>query len=264
MPVEILSRLGGTTSNAYPPEVYLCHGEAQGILFMRDVCSAAEPMSQLHGAPALGRSGYTATTPHSDISRMGARIRVQWILDGRAPGSRAPVRLTRYDLQSHAALTGCRRVPLQIAHGLYRFPGRPEEVEFVGILREMLRIVPNASVGLETALQLYDLSDEPTRTIHLIVHQTNTPTRKLPDVRFFRVRMPLSQFSTTRIKGMRVTTVEQTIVDLLRAGYSISEMVKIIHGAQRRRMTVELSQLQKLGERFHVKGRVERVIEAVY
>jgi len=152
----------------------------------------------------------------------------------------------------------------RIAHGLYRFPGRPEEVDFVGILREMLRIVPNAIVGLETALQLYDLSDEPTRTIHLIVHQTNTPTRKLPDVRFFRVRMPLSQFSTTRIKGMRVTTVEQTIVDLLRSGYSISEMVKIIHGAQRRRMTVELSQLQKLGERFHVKGRVERVIEAVY
>ena len=29
-------------------------------------------------------------------------------------------------------------------------------------------------------------------------------------------------------------------------------------------MTVDLSQLKKLGERFHVKGKVERVIEAVF
>jgi hypothetical protein len=54
------------------------------------------------------------------------------------------------------------------------------------------------------------------------------------------------------------------MVDLLRAGHSISDMVKIFHGAQRQRMTVDLSQLMKLGERFHVKGKVARVIEAVY
>jgi hypothetical protein len=75
--------------------------------------------------------------------------------------------------------------------------------------------------------------------------------------------MPLSQFSTQKVKGLRVTTIEQTMVDLLRAGHSISEMVKIFHGAQRQRMAVDLSQLKKRGERFHVKGRVERVIEAV-
>ena len=149
------------------------------------------------------------------------------------------------------------------AHGLYCFPDCLDELDLHGILQELRKIVPDAIVGLETALQLHNLSDEPTRTIHLIVSQSNAPTRKLPDVRFFRVRMPLSQFSTQKVKGSRVTTIEQTMVDLLRAGHSISEMVKIFHGAQRRRMTVDLSQLKKLGERFHVKGKVERVIEAV-
>lgn len=149
------------------------------------------------------------------------------------------------------------------AHGLYCFPDYIDDLDLHGILQGLLQIVPDAIVGLETALQLYNLSDEPTRTIHLIVSQSNAPTRKLPDVRFFRVRMPLSQFSTQKIKGSRVTTIEQTMVDLLRAGHSISEMVKIFHGARRRRMTVDLSQLKRLGERFHVKGKVERVIEAV-
>jgi predicted transcriptional regulator of viral defense system len=150
------------------------------------------------------------------------------------------------------------------AHGFYCFPDYIDELDLHGILQELLKLVPDAIVGLETALQLYNLSDEPTKTIHLIVSQGNAPTRKLPDVRFFRVRMPLSQFSTQKVKGSRVTTIEQTMVDLLRAGHSISEMVKIFHGAQRQRMTVDLSQLKKLGERFHVKGKVERVIEAVF
>lgn len=150
------------------------------------------------------------------------------------------------------------------AHGLYCFPNYIDELDLHGILQDLLKIIPDAIVGLETALQLYNLSDEPTRTIHLIVSQGNAPTRKLPDVRFFRVRMPLSQFRTQKVKGLRVTTIEQTMVDLLRAGHSISEMVKIFHGAQRQRMTVDLSQLKKLGERFHVKGKVERVIEAVF
>lgn len=149
------------------------------------------------------------------------------------------------------------------AHGLYCFPNCIGELDLHGILRDLLQIVPGAIVGLETALQLYNLSDEATRTIHLVVSQSNSPSRKLPDVRFFRVRTPLSQFRTQRIKGLRVTTIEQTIVDLLRAGHSISEMVKIFHGAQSRRMAVDLSQLEKLGERFHVKGKIKRVIEAV-
>lgn len=149
------------------------------------------------------------------------------------------------------------------AHGLYCFPSYIDELDLHGILRDLLQIVPGAIVGLETALQLYNLSDEATRTIHLVVSQSNSPSRKLPDVRFFRVRTPLSQFRTQRIKGLRVTTIEQTIVDLLRAGHSISEMVKIFHGAQSRRMAVDLSQLEKLGERFHVKGKIKRVIEAV-
>jgi len=149
------------------------------------------------------------------------------------------------------------------AHGLYCFPDFIDEVDFVDILRETLQLVPKAIVGLETALQLYDLSDEPTQIIHLIVHQNKIPSRKLPNIRLFRIRAPLSTLKTTKLHGIRVTTLEQTMVDLLRAGHSISELVRIFHAAQQRKIPVELSTLQRLGERFRAKGRVARLIEAV-
>jgi predicted transcriptional regulator of viral defense system len=149
------------------------------------------------------------------------------------------------------------------AHGVYCFPDFIDEVDLVGILRETLQLVPNAIVGLETALQLYDLSDEPTQAIHLIVHQSKIPSRDLPNVRLFRVRSPLCALKTTKLHGIRVTTLEQTMVDLLRTGQPISELVRIFHAAQRRKIPLELSTLQRLGERFRAKGRVTRFIEAV-
>jgi predicted transcriptional regulator of viral defense system len=148
-------------------------------------------------------------------------------------------------------------------HGLYCFSDHPDELDLVDIIGEALRVVPHAIVGLETALQLYDLSDEPTRDVCLIVNQKRAPSRKLPDVRFFRVRTPLSRFATKRIKGLTVTTLEQTMVDLLRSGYPISGVVKLFHDAQQRRIPVELSALKRLGHRFRAKGKVQRVIEAV-
>ena len=75
--------------------------------------------------------------------------------------------------------------------------------------------------------------------------------------------MPLSKFKTQKLDGIRVTTIEQTMVDLLRAGHPISELVKIFNLAQKKRMPVELSELKKLGGIFHVKGKVARFLEAI-
>jgi predicted transcriptional regulator of viral defense system len=149
------------------------------------------------------------------------------------------------------------------AQGLYCFANQAEELDLKEIIQEMLLVVPVAIVGLGTALQLFNLSDEPTREIDLIVPQNKGPSRKLKNAKFFRVRMPLSKFKTQKIDGIRVTTLEQTMVDLLRAGYSISELVRIFNLAQKKRMPVELSQLKKLGDIFRVKTKVARFIEAV-
>ncbi len=149
------------------------------------------------------------------------------------------------------------------SQGLYSLPSHVEELDLIGIIKEMLLVVPDAIVGLQTALQLYNLSDEPTREIDLIVHQSKGPSRKLKNAKFFRVRMPLSKFKTKTIDGIRVTTIEQTMVDLLRADYPISELVRIFNLAQKKRMPIELSLLKKLGNTFRVKGKVERFFEAV-
>lgn len=150
------------------------------------------------------------------------------------------------------------------AHGIYSFPEVESPVGLIEILRETLAIVPNAIIGLETALQLYNLSDEATREIYLIVSQSKSPSRKLSDVRFFRARTPLVQFDTRIIDGLKITTIEQTMVDLLRSGRTISELVKIFQDAQRQSLAVDISRLKILGELFHVKGKVSRVIEAVF
>jgi predicted transcriptional regulator of viral defense system len=149
------------------------------------------------------------------------------------------------------------------AHGLYCFANQAEELDLKEIIKESLLVVPDAIVGLETALQLYDLSDKPTRDIDLIVHQNKGPSRKLKNVKFFRVRMPLSKFKTQKIDGIRVTTIEQTMVDLLRAGHLISELVGIFNLAQKRRIPIELSRIKKLGDIFRAKTKVARLIEAV-
>jgi predicted transcriptional regulator of viral defense system len=127
------------------------------------------------------------------------------------------------------------------------------------IIQEMLLVVPDAIVGLETALQLYNLSDEPTREIDLIEPQNKGPSRKLKSARFFRVRMPLAKFKTQKVNGIRVTTIEKTIVDLLRAGRPISELVRIFNLAQKKRMPIELSELKKLGNIFRVTSVAHRV-----
>ena len=149
------------------------------------------------------------------------------------------------------------------AQGLYCFANQAEELDLKEIIKEMLLVVPQAIIGLETALQIYNLSDEPTRKIDLIVAQNKGPSRKLKNARFFRVRMPLFKFKTQKLDGLRITTIEQTIVDLLRAGHPISELVRIFNLAQRKGMPVELSQVKKLGDMFRVKGKVTRFLEAV-
>ena len=148
-------------------------------------------------------------------------------------------------------------------HGLYCLANQAEELDLKEIIREILLVVPTAIVGLETAPQLYNLRDEPTRQNDLIVAQNKSPSRRLKSAKFFRVRMPLSKFKTQKLDGIRVTTIEQTMVDLLRAGHPISELVKIFNLAQKKRMPVELSELKKLGGIFHVKGKVARFLEAI-
>ncbi len=148
-------------------------------------------------------------------------------------------------------------------HGLYSLPSYVEEIDLLEIIKEMILIFPAAIVGLQTAIQLHNLSDTPTREIDLIVHQTKSPSRKLKNVKFFRVRTPISKFKTKILHGFRVTTIEQTMVDLLRADWPISELVRIFNLAQKKRITVELSVLRKLSYRFRVKGKIERFIEAI-
>lgn len=149
------------------------------------------------------------------------------------------------------------------AQGLYCFANQAQELDLKEIIQEMLLVVPEAIVGLETALQLYNLSDEPTREINLIVSQSKGPSRKLKDAKFFRIRKPLSRLKTQKVDGIRVTTIEQTMVDLLRAGRPVGDLVRIFYLAQKKRMTIELSELKKLGEIFRAKGKVDRFIEAV-
>lgn len=146
------------------------------------------------------------------------------------------------------------------SQGLYAFAEPEDLTETIG---EVLALVPQGIVGFAMALQLHGLTDELPDDIELLVPDRNVPKRKLTGVRLHRVRGDMKRIRTTTINGIQVTTVEQTIIDLLRAGSPLSQLIEIFRMAQRRRLAPSLTELTKIAAAFRAKGRTKVLVEAL-
>ena len=78
-----------------------------------------------------------------------------------------------------------------------------------------------------------------------------------------RRKRNLYKKSITKFRGISVTTVERTIIDLLRFGQPISLAIDVFKRAQNKKMIVSLSQIKRLATPFRVRDRVHALIEAV-
>ncbi|MCZ7667865.1 MAG: hypothetical protein M5U34_11995 [Chloroflexi bacterium] len=92
--------------------------------------------------------------------------------------------------------------------GVYRFVQFPAN-RFEEIHRNMLKAGADAVVGFETALYVYDLSDNIPDEIHLILPPTSS--RRRPGIRVHTTK--LLPTDSTHFEGLPITTIARTLVD---------------------------------------------------
>lgn len=151
---------------------------------------------------------------------------------------------------------------IRVSHGVYRLP-ETASLDLESMIKDKLIMVPQAIVCMKTALQLFDLIDESPAKIHLMVPSENVPKRALMNVKLFRTKRNLYKRSIIKFRGIPVTTVERTIIDLLRFEQPISLAIDVFKRAQNKKIIVSLSQIKRLATPFRVRDRVDALIEAV-
>lgn len=123
--------------------------------------------------------------------------------------------------------------------GVYRFVQFPAS-RFEEVHRAVLSGGPQAVIGFQTALYVYELSDLIPDEIHLILPPTSS--RRRPGIRVHTIQ--LLPEDVTKFEGLPITTVEKTIVDCAFAHIEDDQIRLAIYQALQRGMTSK----QKLKE----------------
>jgi predicted transcriptional regulator of viral defense system len=138
---------------------------------------------------------------------------------------------------SHHARPGGRLV--HVARGLYRlrdFPSSPHE----HIVAGWLRTPPSsdAVVSHESALELDDLSDVIADEVHVTVPRAQR-RKPIDGVVIHPTTFPVTKRQRREVLGMPVTTVDRTIVDVLRAAGLTEQIEAAVAEALRRGLTTK-------------------------
>jgi len=139
--------------------------------------------------------------------------------------------------------------------GIYRLPHFPT-TRFEDLQIASLKTGPDSVISHESALSVYELSDVlPTKT-HVIMPRTGS--RRRDDIQLHTHK--LQEDEIIHREGLRVTTVERTIADVIASGISYQHVQQSIREALQRGLTTE-NKLRKQAERR--KGRVANYISQI-
>jgi predicted transcriptional regulator of viral defense system len=116
--------------------------------------------------------------------------------------------------------------------GVYRFVQFPAS-RFEELHRAVLSAGPQAVVGFQTALYVFELSYLIPDEIHLILPPTSS--RRRPGIRVHTIQ--LQPEDITEFEGLPITTVEKTIVDCAFAHVEDEQIRLAIYQALQRGMT---------------------------
>ena len=137
------------------------------------------------------------------------------------------------------------------------------DLSIEALVAEALVQIGRSVVCLRTALQLYDLIDEVPEYIEFFSERGKVSKRKIDYVKIHSIRKPLSKLATQTLSGLPVTTLEQTIVDLLRFNYSPAYVLEVIQEAKHKGIAVQLGILRKQADIFRAAGKTKQLIEAI-
>lgn len=148
---------------------------------------------------------------------------------------------------SHHARPGGRLV--HVARGLYRlrdFPSSPHE----HIVAGWLRTPPSADavVSHESALEIDDLSDVIADEVHVTVPRAQR-RKPIEGVVIHPTRFPVTKRERREVLGVPVTTVDRTIVDVLRSA-SLTEQIEVAVAEALRRGLTTKRRLRTTAEPF--------------
>ena len=118
-------------------------------------------------------------------------------------------------------------------------------------------------MGLESALKIYGLTDEVPEAVHLVVPLSNVPKRKLQDVRLYRMKDNIYKKHVNTIKNIPVSSLERTIIDLLRSGYSIPFVLSVLEESRKKKVSFNIGKIKKMAPFYRVKGKVSRLLEVL-
>jgi predicted transcriptional regulator of viral defense system len=128
----------------------------------------------------------------------------------------------------------------RIQHGIYRlshFPGSRFEDLFIAWLSGGVKSV----ISHESALAVYELSDQLPSVIHVILPRNSSRRKK-----GFQIHTNLlSSEEITWREGLRVTTVERTLVDVYSSGIALEQVELAVHQALQRGFITPESLLQQ-------------------
>ena len=148
---------------------------------------------------------------------------------------------------SHHARPGGRLV--HVARGLYRlrdFPSSPHEHVVAAWLRTPRSA--DAVVSHESALELDDLSDVIADEVHVTVPRVQH-RKRIEGVVVHPTRFPITKRERREVLGVPVTTVDRTIVDVLRSA-GLTEQIEVAIAEALRRGLTTRRRLTTTAERF--------------
>lgn len=123
--------------------------------------------------------------------------------------------------------------------GLYRLRFYPRS-RFESIAAAWVRTDPEkAVVSHESALELYGLSDVAPGAVHLTLPRDQRWRKPPVGTRFHLPRRPLARHDVRSIQGMRATSPERTIVDVLEGGTQPEQVEQAVREALARSLTTK-------------------------
>jgi predicted transcriptional regulator of viral defense system len=153
-------------------------------------------------------------------------------------------------LVAHHVLSGMLE---RVDRGIYRLSRFPEAPQ-ADLAVAWLRAGEASAISHESALGLYGLSDVMPHEVHVTLPRT--ASRRHGGLRLHT--SPLGDGDTTLFEGVRVTTVERTIVDVARAGLAEELVLQAIGEALERGLTTSTRLAEAAAERG---GRAKRLVQ---
>lgn len=141
---------------------------------------------------------------------------------------------------------------LHVSHGIYRLVHFPA-TRFEDLHIASLRTGPESVISHYSALAVYELSDVLPSINHVIIPRTGSRRRKGIQLHTHK----LEADEITRREGLRITTVERTIADVIVDGISYQHARQAVQEALQFGMTTEGKLLSYAQRR---KGRAGEVI----